>query len=171
MIESGGLTPCVGCGGLVPEMEGPTHRYMESSPGCWALYGGLLVRAGGDRAWSRYDVLTVDAYAVQHPGVPGPKSTQSVWVHLITLHMVLERGWRPDQVIRIRTVAADGFGGWPWLTAPASMGEVTVVDVTAGAEDVAAPDVVQRWVEGSWAAWADHQLAVREQAEALFPLT
>ena len=33
---------------------------------------------------------------------PGPQSTQSVWVHLIALQLVLEGGWATSQLIRIR---------------------------------------------------------------------
>ena len=33
---------CIGCGGLVPDIDGPSHRYMLASPGCWAAYTGLL---------------------------------------------------------------------------------------------------------------------------------
>jgi hypothetical protein len=36
--------------------------------------------------------LTVDTYAVQHPGRPTPQTIQSVTVHLISLSCVLERG-------------------------------------------------------------------------------
>lgn len=32
---------CVGCRGMVPDVEGPTHPYMQASPGCWQLYGEL----------------------------------------------------------------------------------------------------------------------------------
>ena len=91
------LRPCVGCGALVPEIEGPTHRYLGASPGCWAVYGEVLEKEYGD--YLRYAPvhrLTVDAYAAQHPGVPSPQSIQSVAVHLIRLHLVLERGLRPS---------------------------------------------------------------------------
>src|SRR5215813_7857026 len=36
---------CFGCGVAVPDIEGPTHRYMLSAPGCWARYG--RPQAGG----------------------------------------------------------------------------------------------------------------------------
>ena len=35
--------------------------------------------------------LTVDAYAIQHPGKPSAQSIQSVCVHLISLYASLER--------------------------------------------------------------------------------
>src|SRR5678816_4348633 len=59
-------TRCIGCGGLVPQMDGPTHRYMDSSPGCWHVYGEVLAREYGDQAFRVAHRLTVDSYAVQH---------------------------------------------------------------------------------------------------------
>ena len=38
---SGRLVGCVGCRGLVPDIDGPVHRYMTASPGCWRAYTEL----------------------------------------------------------------------------------------------------------------------------------
>jgi hypothetical protein len=155
-------TACVGCGALVPNIDGPTHRYIDASPGCWAIYTEFA--AAGVPA-SPLSALAVDAYAVQHPGVPGPQSTPSVWIHLIALQLSLERGWRTDQLMRIRAAAADAFDRWPWLEPPRSIGPVTVVDAAArGASDAS---VVDEWVRGAWDAWRDHHPAVRSRAITL----
>ena len=121
-----GLVLCVGCRGLVPDADGPTHRYMTASPGCWRIYTELTAGAlpPAPRA-----PLVVDAYAVTHPGVPGPQSTPSVWIHLLTLCFTLERGWPVDRAVRLRRVGADAFDGWPWLDRPDAMGDVTAVSV------------------------------------------
>jgi Family of unknown function (DUF5946) len=156
--------PCVGCGGLVPDEDGPIHRYMTASPGCWRIYTELA--AGGMPA-SPWAGLTVDAYAVTHPGVPGPQSIPSVWIHLIALCFVLVRGWPVDQAIRLRRVGADAFAGWPWLEPPASMGDVTAVDVAATTRTDAAAELVRGWVHGAWAAWIDHHPAVVARADEL----
>ena len=47
---------CIGCGGLVPDTTGPTHEYMESSPGCWQAYGDVLGREYSDPA-SQHDTV------------------------------------------------------------------------------------------------------------------
>ena len=154
--------PCIGCGALVPDIDGPTHRYIGASPGCWAIYTEL--GAGGLPA-TPLSALAVDAYAIQHPGVPGPQSTPSVWVHLITLHLVLEADWPTSRAIRLRAAGADAFDGWPWLEPPPSMGGVTVVDVAEHAK--ADASVVDRWVRGAWDAWRDHHAAVRSQARTV----
>ena len=135
------LEACVGCRGLVPVEDGPIHRYMTASPGCWRIYGGLS--AGGLPA-SPTSGLAVDAYAVTHPGVQGPQSTPSVWIHLLTLCWTLERGWPVDQAIRLRRIGADGFAGWPWLDRPDAMGEVTAVDVYRAVRD---GDPIRRHVQ------------------------
>lgn len=31
--------PCPGCGARFPDRNGPTHRYLEASPGCWGTSG------------------------------------------------------------------------------------------------------------------------------------
>jgi len=90
-----GLTLCPGCGLLLPAADGPTHSYIGASAACWALYGQVLaIEAGTYRqpAWHR---LTVDAYAVQHPGIPERRSIQSVCVHLISLCLMLEHDISP----------------------------------------------------------------------------
>lgn len=159
---------CVGCGGRVPAIDGPVHRYMTAAPGCWRAYTELL--GGGSLPPSRAAGLSVDAYAVTHPGVPGPQSTQSVWVHLVTLCFVLERGWSAEQASRLRRVTADAFAGWPWLERPEHMGDVTAIDVStavAAGNGTAATELTARWVDGAWAAWARHHDAVRARADGL----
>ena len=155
------VVACIGCGRFVPDIEGPTHRYLESSPGCWAAYTALPYGGMAGPAVPPHSAMTVDAYAVQHPGRPGPSSTPSVWIDLAAMHLVLERGWPVDRLIEIRRTVADANDGWPWLTPPASMGGVGAIDVAAtAAGDVAA--VVRAWVEGAYGAWSGHHGAIHE---------
>jgi Family of unknown function (DUF5946) len=157
---------CVGCGGLVPDEDGPIHRYMTASPGCWRIHGELMA---GDLPATALARLAVDAYAVTHPGRPGPQSTPSVWIHLITLCAVLERSWPVEQAVRLRRAAADAFAAWPWLVPPVSMGRVTAVDVAAAvANDLpAGSDSVDRWVTEAWRAWDAHGTDVRGRLDDL----
>lgn len=53
---------CVGCGASVPDVEGPVHPYMESSPGCWQWYGELNA-AGAYRADVHRTVAGDDEFA------------------------------------------------------------------------------------------------------------
>jgi hypothetical protein len=159
---------CVGCRGVVPDIDGPIHRYMTAAPGCWRAYTELL--GGGGLPPSPAAGLTVDAYAVTHPGVAGPQSTPSVWIHLLALCFVLERRWPVDQAIRLRRAGADAFRGWPWLPPPEGMGDVTAIDVAAAlaaGDGAAAVLLTRHWVDGAWAAWASHHPAVRARADFL----
>jgi len=103
---------------MFEDREGPTHRYMESSPGCWAVYGEVLAREYGDISYASLHRLTVDAYSVQHPGQPSPQSTQSVALHLMSLCLVLERGVEPARATAFLQAAAEPKGQFVWPGAP-----------------------------------------------------
>jgi len=142
-------------------VEGPTHRYMESSPGCWQLYGEVLAREYSDRAFWISHRLTVDAYAVQHPGQPSPQSIQSVAVHLISLHLLLDRKVAPGYAIRAIRAAVTVSGRFTWLPPPASMGAVTVVDVHAARDAPDHADRVRAWAAAAWLAWSPYHATIR----------
>ena len=161
------LVPCVGCGALFPEQEGPVHRYMESSPGCWAAYGEVLAREYSDREFGTRHRLTVDAYAAQHPGRPSPQTVQSVAVHLISLGLVLERGFDPRRATAAIKAAASRKGSFRWLQPPASLGEVTVADVFRARDAAEHLAAVEAWAASVWRAWSAHHDTVRGWADAL----
>lgn len=155
--------PCPGCGAPFPAHDGPTHRYIGASPGCWAAYGELLARAYGDARVFASHRLTVDAYAAQHPGTPTRQSLQSVAVHLIALHLALERGVAPDAITRSMAALVER-GGFSWLTPPPTAYATTILEVH-GADD---PDDhrrrVARWAADVWSAWSAHHATIREWA-------
>jgi hypothetical protein len=145
---------CQGCGALVPDEDGPTHDYMLSAPACWRTYGELQARFGTEGAGWRARKLAADAYAVQHPGVPGPRSSQSVVVHLVALCLVVERAQAPEAAAAaMRHQLATMKFRFPWLDPPADMGATTVVEVAAAPSLAAA---VEDWARSAWSAWA-HQ--------------
>ncbi len=158
--------PCVGCGAVVPDVPGPTHRYLGASPGCWWAYGEVLESEYAQ--YSRFAPvhrLTVDAYAAQHPGTPSPQAIGSVGVHLVRLHLQLERGLPHDRAnAAMLDVSSRLKEDFVWLDPPASLGEVTVLDVL-GAQD---PDEhmgrVRGWAASVWEAWASHHETVRRWA-------
>ncbi len=154
-------TACPGCGGLFPTVEGPVHRYLESSPGCWRAYGLVLAREYSDPAHGALHRLTVDSYAVQHPGHPSRQSIQSVALHLMALCLVLERGQSPEHVSRALAHLAHHDDRYTWLTPPASMGEVTVADLVPATSPAEHLRRVRAWAESAWRAWAQHHDTVR----------
>lgn len=123
------LSPCPGCGALFPNFEGPTHRYVGASAGCWALLNWTVTTPGLDAAGlvaqSRipenlaripalsdtppFDALFGDAYGVQHHGEDLPQAIQSVAVHLLNLHGIIsgkttQPGWPINRALRTRGV-------------------------------------------------------------------
>jgi hypothetical protein len=158
---SHGTIGCIGCGGLVPDIQGPTHRYMESSPGCWQVYGELLAREYSDPAFFAVHRLTTDTYAVQHPGRPSPQSIQSVCGHLMSLCVVLDQGRDMGYARRILGAVAQRKDRFRWLTPPRSLGKVTVVDVAGSATAAEHGRMVRRWAEAAWSAWAEQHGTIR----------
>ena len=150
----------------MPEIEGPTHRYLGASPGCWAVYGEVLEKEYGD--YLRYAPvhrLTVDAYAAQHPGVPSPQSIQSVAVHLIRLHLVLERGLRPERANAAMQWTVSRSKRFVWLDPPVSLGEITILDVRDAKDPDEHIERVREWARLEWEAWAPHHETVRRWAD------
>ncbi len=148
------LKPCFSCGALVPEIEGPTHKYMLSSPGCWAVYGALLARDYGEYNYPEVHRLSVDAYAVQHPGKPGRREIQSVAVHLIGLYYSLERGLPAPQVTQAIARATKFSDQFRWLEPPVSMGAITVVEAANANNLEEYRKAAREWAQSSWQAWS-----------------
>lgn len=158
------LVPCPDCGALVPDIEGPVHRYLGASPGCWAAYGELQARSYNGAPLHR---LAVDVYAAQHPGVPGRQSSQSVAAHLYILCLTLERGLEPalaTETIR-RFVDRHKASGFEWMEPPASLGEITVLDVLEASGAEAHNRAVLLWARSVWSAWEPHHATVRAWAD------
>ncbi len=157
---------CPGCGATVPlAEETPGHVYVGSAPGCWLLYSEVLAREYGDLRYTPAHQLTVDAYAVQHPGLPERRSAQSVAVHLVGLCLTLERGRGPLELPRLRQRLAAPRRVFPWLEPPASVGELTVSDIHAAESPQAHRALVERWARSAWEAWSPHHLRVRTWAD------
>jgi hypothetical protein len=155
-------SPCIGCGAVLPEIDGPTHRYLEASPACWAAYSEVLAREFADPAlFQRVHRLTVDTYAVQHPGRPSPQSIQSVAVHLMSLCTLIEGGSATAWATKVIREAVRGKGNFAWLEPPQPRGRLTLVEVwrTKGAAEH--EGMVREWAISAWTAWAPHHDTVR----------
>ena len=123
------LSPCPGCGARFPPYDGPTHRYIGASAGCWGLFNWSLVGGQTDAiglaAQSRIpdcivpipahtdtqalDLMFADAYGVQHHGDDSPQAIQSVAVHLLNIHGIISGKttrprWAIDRGLRTRGV-------------------------------------------------------------------
>jgi hypothetical protein len=157
---------CSGCGTALPDdPNGPHHRYMTASSGCWQAFGEILAAEFSRPGWGREHRLTVDTYAAQHPGEDDRKQRQSVAIHLVALCHRLEHGLDPQALLAATQRLTADKREWPRLSAPRSFA-MTVVDVlkaTTGEEHLA---LVRRWAEATWEAWSNEHATVRGWADA-----
>ena len=158
---------CPGCGALVPDVEGPTHAYLGASAGCWAAWGALQARSFEHRRIAAVQPLAVDVYAVQHPGAIERRAIQSVWVHLVSLCLILEGGRTPADGMRAKQRMLAEPRTFSRLETPTARYAITVLDVAAVAEPDAMPAAVRRWADVTWEAWHAHHPAIRERAARL----
>jgi hypothetical protein len=152
---------CPGCGlVLPPQREAPRHPYIGASAGCWALYGELLAREFQNPAYFSVHQLTVDTYAVQHPGSPERRSTQSVALHLMTLCLIVEDGVDPLEgpALHKRFIRRPAFR---WLEPPRPNGQLTAADALRSRNPGEHAKAVRAWGEEVWKSWAPHHQTVR----------
>jgi hypothetical protein len=162
------LRPCPGCGALVPEVNGPTHRYIGASPGCWAAYGELSGKEAGDFRYMRHHQLTVDAYCAGHPGTPSPQAIRSVAVHLVGLHLQLEAAPSAEELYgarrRIASLGKEGKLDLAWLAPPASPAEITVLHLLGAKSPEEYGELARVWAWSVWESWSEHHETVRRWA-------
>jgi len=73
------LIKCYGCGALVKDIPGEPHKYIGASAGCWEIYGEIFAKEYSEYGYPEtIHRLTVDTYAIQHPGKPSRSSVASV---------------------------------------------------------------------------------------------
>ncbi|HRN68718.1 MAG TPA: DUF5946 family protein [Promineifilum sp.] len=161
------LIPCTGCGALVPNEDGPTHRYVGASPGCWAIHGEVLARGYSAPGFGDELMLQINSYCVQHPGTPSPQSIQSVCVHLIGLYLVLERNFDGRRALEAVRAAADGSRAFHWLEPPTHHYEVTILDIHRAGDPAAYAAALTEMARLTWAAWSNHHSQVRSWAAEL----
>jgi hypothetical protein len=156
---------CEGCGAQVPDISGPAHAYMTSSPGCWALHGdlvaaGISLGAGGDASQ-----LRTDAYAAQHATNPDPRNRQSVAVHIMSLCATFELGLEPGRTTQLIGAWTHRAGGYPDLISTQRHGSLTVVDAVEAAEALGYEEAMRRWARSVWDGWGPEHAAIRKLLE------
>ena len=151
------MRPCPQCGAVVPEVEGPVHRYVPSSPGCWMTFGRVQAEGAGSPVARR---LILDAYMAQHPGDGSDRrDRQSVFIHLTGLCAVLEQGMAPADVTELhRRLVADRRQDFPVLSRSGN-GELTVLHV---AEAKHVNRRAREWAQAVWATYAAHHPVIRQ---------
>jgi hypothetical protein len=145
----------------VADIDGPTHAYMTSAPGCWSAYGELLVRSSDWSVGRGTAQLRTDAYASQHATNPDARNRQSVAVHLMSLCATFELGLAPGRTTTLLGGWTHRPGGYPDLISDDRHGVVTVVDVLEAQGGEAHAAAVERWARSVWNAWAGHHGEIR----------
>ena len=158
------METCFSCGGSYPIESGVTHPYMLSTESCWSAYGRLLEREYSDQKYWNNHRLTVDAYAVQHPGEECAQSIQSIAVHLISLYLVLEKELAQDKVTKILSSLTEKT--FFWLSPPPSFGTINVGSVLKAKDSTEHNEMVRKWALSSWSSWACHHQTVRVWAKS-----
>ena len=162
-------TSCIGCGASFPVTDGPTHRYMESSPACWACFGQVLAREYSDGRYHAVHRLTVDAYALQHPGRPSPQTIRSIALHALSLCAIFERGIELDKATAVIQQATRNKDRFEWLPPPTSMGSLTVADIRQARNAEEHAQRVRQWARSVWSAWSQHHPTFRQWLSDSWP--
>lgn len=160
------LVRCYGCGALVKDIPGEPHKYIGATAGCWEVYGEILAKEYGEYGYpERTHRLTVDTYAVQHPGRPSRQAIQSVNGHLVSLYLVLEKQYSGRQATKALAGILEHAGHFTWLEPPEPNGRITVLDVVKAKNLDEHNRIVEQWARDVWAAWAPHHKTIRQYVE------
>lgn len=146
---------CPGCGGVFPSLVGPTHRYMTSSASCWDRYGKILAREYSEPTLFTTHRLSVDTYAVQHPGDGSRQAIQSVGLHLARLMVQLENQFLPHEANEVMLRMGVHKTALPLLVPPESY-EMTVADLPVDGNTEGHIIAVRVWAQCTWKAWTTH---------------
>lgn len=153
---------CVGCGAEFEQVDGPVHEYMHSSPACFAAFNRLLVEEYSSHELKDVHRLTVDTWAVQHPGFKEERrAIQSIGLHLARLFLQLQSPRPPAETNAVMLDFSRHKATLKYLAPPVTFG-VTVADVAPFAGSSSHAEQVRRWAEATWRDWSAHHGYVRQ---------
>ena len=160
---------CIGCKAKVKKEVGFAHPYIGASKGCWTMYGQVLNKEYGEYGYP--DIthrLTVDTYAVQHPGQISKRSIQSVNLHLLGLYMILKMDSSGSEATKTMGLILSKKPSFVWLTPPEFEGSLTIAHVLE-AENLKAHKVkVREWAENVFKLWYDqHRDTIKSLAQSM----
>lgn len=136
---------------------------MTSSPACWAAFNAVIAREFADPALMEVHRLSVDAWAVQHPGDGSRRAIQSVGLHLARLWVQLDQGLSGEAANAAMLDFARRKADLPELPARPAYA-LTVADVVDAVAPSAHRAAVRRWAEATWADWSDQQQLIQSWA-------
>jgi len=149
-----GKTKCYGCGALVDNTEGQPHKYIGASQGCWDLYCQILAKEFGEYNYPELTHrLTVDTYAIQHPGKPFRQSIQSVNGHLVSLFFIFIKSLSGKEATKKIGEILAKEPKFEWLEPPVPNGQKTVIDVLTATNQEEHKKKVREWAADVWSFW------------------
>ncbi len=138
---------------------------MASSPACFAAFTRILAAEYSDPALMDVHRLTVDTYAVQHPGDPRDRRcVQSVGLHLARLCLQLSEELASEAANRAMLVLGRAKAELVPLAPPARF-RVRASDVAPHAGTPAHAGRVRDWAVATWEDWSAHHAYIRAWAE------
>jgi len=154
---------CPGCGAVFEKQDGPTHRYMISTAGCWRHFGEHLAAEYADPTLLPIHRLSVDTYAVQHPGDGSRRAIQSVGLHLARLMIQLEAPTPPAETNDVMLRLGRRKATLRRLERPERFA-MTIADVARFSGTSRHVEVVRAWAESTWNDWRQHHDYIRAWA-------
>jgi len=154
------LEKCIGCGMLTERVVGESHSYMLSSPKCWSLYGELLAREYSNSEYMSIHALTVDAYALQHPGIENAKAISSIYVHLTSLYAYFALGVAVELLPKVKQTATVYSKKSRWLEPPANTYTTTVFNVLEAKNAQEHQLLVEKWTKETYNQWSSHHALI-----------
>ncbi len=161
------IIKCFSCRAETDDFDGPTHRYLLSTPGCWARYGEVLAREYSDFAYMSVHGLTVDAYSVQHPGQPNPQTINSINVHLSSLYAYFVLGSSISNLAKIKAQLSQCKKEFTWLEPPHDLGTLTINDVWRAENSAQHCNLVKEWAEEVFLQWKEFYPVAKKLLEKI----
>lgn len=144
------LIKCFSCGAETEDVNGSTHKYLLSTPGCWARYNEVLAREYSDYSYMQVHNLTVDAYSIQHSGLPNPQTINSANIHLSSLYAHFKQQVAISELGKVKQKLAQFKNEFIWLEPPVDLGYLTINDVWVAENSVEHCDYVKKWARGGF---------------------
>ena len=158
------LCPQCNSGAAAGVEPGPNGEPWTAS--CRADYQALLNRERADLRYMRVHALSVDAYAVQHPGDQSDASVCRVGMHLVSLYAQLMLDASHREIKQIRRQATETIE-FRWLPPPDMSAQLGVQHALKADSPAAHEERVQVWALSVWRAWHPHSEQVMSWARRI----
>ena len=140
-------------------------RGMVAAPGCWAGFGELQAGEMGRFGYPPAHGIVVDAYACSHGGDGRERrDRQSVFIHLLAIHAVIERGVTAPQRIALLQRATAGHPDFPLLERPAGHPALAFTHLLQARDADDYDRRAREWAAAVWAFWAPEHERIRAYA-------